>query len=493
MSIKRVFYALCIIMIPCIISLLVYQRRNDETRGDTQNAQTIIPVEQSAYSGIERESEDDNAEKVEPFITLAGDETAIKLITVDINNDDMADRLVAVKKISDPYVALVLFLYDDETQSFIRTEEIRTTISQPNTLTLYVLPVQNFTAPVILYYGINTENLQVFAMHSVEIRHKKQIAVHTITQLRADGQILFTKNDNRQNSGLSAYSIKTYHTDTQYPNTLNQIEKIYTWNEKSAAFTQSGEEKIPGKAVETAFLKKIQNGSTGVFKEFLAGLWYQPFSNEQQHRSIFFNIAESELIFSINNIEEIFTVQSITSRKYGMYFTTKNAAITSIHRRVDIELISVDEIRVRVIEDVARLKIGASSNWDGVYRKIHTTIAPSSDSVNTAAIKEQLYADGKKWIGTDGSELSFSDNGYTLIRAETAVSDNPETGWYALMTVKQQCILQLKDAAQKDRFFIVTFDSGQNEKLLLTQVYVSITELVLAGTPPLSFEKEHSL
>lgn len=483
---KKIFYTLCIIAVPCIIGVLIYQRKHDKTNDTIQNAQTIVPIE---YTRNERhnEPENDNTEKLQLPITLASDETAIKLITVDINNDTMADQLVAVKKLSDPYLSLLIFLYDFETQGFIRSEEIRTTVSQPNTLSLYVLPVQDFQTPIIVYHGINAESLQVFAMHSLEIQ-KNHIDVHTITQLSADGQILFTKTDNRQNTSLTSYSIKTYHVDPQYPNTLNQIAKVYAWDEKNYTFVQTHEEKIPGETVETAFLKKLQNSSTGAFKEFVAGLWYQPFSSEQQSRSIFFNIADSELIFSIDNIEEIFVIQSITPRKYGMYFSAKNTAITSIYRRVDIELIGMDEIRVRVIEDVARLKIGTSSNWDGVYRKVHTTITPSSETVDINDAKERLYADGKKWLSTDGSELSFSDTEYLLVRTETGEHASPETGRYALLAVKGQCILQLKSSQQKDTFFVISFDSDQKEKLILTQIHLSITEVILTGAPPFIFE-----
>lgn len=475
---------MCIFAVPVIIGLLIYQRMlHENSREIIQNAQTIIPAAPDVQGENEgSSSEYFAAENVQSVITLSSDEMMLEDLQMDVNGDNKEDKVIAVKKLSDQFIYLVIFLQSTETHLFNRAIEIKTEVTQAKTAAFYTISVPEYAHPIIVVSGMNSDNMQVFGMYATDIDDNETITTIPLVNIQADGKISLQNKGRDAINALSYYTVSAYYSDTDAPNTLNQIERIYTWNERKHIFEQTTELKIPGKKIESQFLKKFQTGNINTFKEFLEGLWYQPAARQNQNRSIFF--ADNEIIFSINNIQEIFTVDSISPRRYGIYFSTKNTSISSIHRRIDIELTGIDEITVRVIEDVARLKIGASSNWDGMYRKISDTIRDAGKKTAVEDAKKILTDNAKTWTSSEGYTLSFSQAAYTFTR--DSIQDS---GWYALLQIKDKIILQWKNKEKQERFFTLTFDTqSKNTKLILTEVSVTLNDITLTGTHPLIFE-----
>ena len=476
---KKLFYIFCVMSVPVIIGILLYQRMlNQKDRPTPRNAQTIIPAAPQLQEEKAPASEYLN-KNTQSFITLLSDEILVEDIPADLNGDGKDDKIIAAKKLADQFIYLLLFLQDTETQTFIRTAEIKTEAAHAKTLSAYTLAVQECAHPLIVYSGMNADTQQVFGIYELTLMQNNTMHSQSLVSIQADGQIILKSGSN---NSLTSCKISAYYSDSDAPNTLNQIEKQYAWNEKKHHFEQTKELKIPGKKIESQFLKKYQTGNVAAFQEFLEGLWYQPSAKNNQNRSIYFNHTEKELIFSVNNIQEIFTVTSISPRRFGIYFSTKNAAISSIHRRIDIELIGVDEVNIRVIDNIARLKIGVSSNWDGVYRKLNNTIREEQKAAARENTKKKLIADEKTWTSAEGYSLHFSDTRYQFIQDGTE-----ETGWYTVLQVKDKVILQLKTKQNNnERFFTLTFDS--DKRIVLTEVAVTLSSITYLGALPLVFE-----
>ena len=476
---KKLFYILCIAAVIVIIGLLTYQRIvRQRMQVIPRNAQTIIPVAPQLHQQ-EVSASEVIPETVQSVITLLSDEVLVEDIQADLNGDNKEDKIIAAKKLSDQFIYLFIFLQENEAQTFTRAAEIKTEATHAKTLSIYTLTVQEYQYPIIVYSGMNADNMQVLGMYTAEIDKDTVIRMHSLAGIQADGQIIL-KND-RDNS-ISGYMIAAYYSDRDAPNTLNQIEKQYTWNEKKKLFEQTREIKIPGKKIESQFLKKFQTGDSNSFQAFLEGLWYQPSAKRDQNRSIFFNRSENEIIFSVNNIQELFTIDSITPRRFGIYFSTKNASISSIHRRIDIELIGIDEVRIRVIDDIARLKIGVASNWDGAYRKINNSVREAQNNAAFDNIKGLLFADGKTWTNTEGYSLSFSDNTYRLLQDTVQ-----QSGWYTILQIKDNTVLQLKDTENNERFFNLILDNA-GKRLSLIEVSVTLSGITPIEKSPLIFE-----
>ena len=476
---KKLFYMLCIVVIIVIIGILAYQRIvHQRTQVIPQNAQTIIPTAPQLQQQ-EVSSSEVIPENIQSGITLLSDEVLVEDIQADLNGDNKEDKIIAAKKLSDQFIYLFIFLQDSEAQTFTRAVEIKTEATHAKTLSVYTLMVQEYTYPVIVYNGMNADSMQVFGMYRLGIDEDKIISIYSLADIQADGQIILK---NEQDNSISDYTISAYYSDKDAPNTLNQIEKQYTWNAKKEFFVQTKETKIPGKKIESQFLQKFQTGDSNSFQEFLDGLWYQPSAKRDQNRSIFFNRFENEIIFSVNNIQELFTIDSITPRRFGIYFSTKNASISSIHRRISIELLGIDEVHIRVIDDIARLKIGVASNWDGSYRKISNTVREVQSSITFDNIKKILTADEKIWTSAEGYSLYFSDNSYRFLQ-DTAEN----SGWYTILQIKGNTVLQLKDTENNERFFNLILDNA-GKRLSLIEVSVTLSGIIPIGSSPLIFK-----
>ena len=476
---KKLFYMLCVVVIIVIIGILAYQRIvHQRTQVIPQNAQTIIPTAPQLQQQ-EVSSSEVIPENIQSGITLLSDEVLVEDIQADLNGDNKEDKIIAAKKLSDQFIYLFIFLQDSEAQTFTRAVEIKTEATHAKTLSVYTLMVQEYTYPVIVYNGMNADSMQVFGMYRLGIDEDKIISIYSLADIQADGQIILK---NEQDNSISDYTISAYYSDKDAPNTLNQIEKQYTWNAKKEFFVQTKETKIPGKKIESQFLKKFQTGNAHSFQEFLDGLWYQPSAKRDQNRSIFFNRSENEIIFSVNNIQELFTIDSITPRRFGIYFSTKNASISSIHRRISIELLGIDEVHIRVIDDIARLKIGVASNWDGSYRKISNTVREVQSSITFDNIKKILTADEKIWTSAEGYSLYFSDNSYRFLQ-DTAEN----SGWYTILQIKGNTVLQLKDTENNERFFNLILDNA-GKRLSLIEVSVTLSGIIPIGSSPLIFK-----
>lgn len=476
---KKLFYVLCIAAVIALIGVLAYQRIVRERRQTIpQSAQTIIPAA-SQSSQQESASPEYVPETAQSVITLLRDEVLVEEIQADLNGDNKEDKIIAAKKLSDQFIYLFIFLQDAEAQTFTRVAEIKTDATHAKTFSVYTLIAPEYQHPIIVYNGMNADTMQVFGMYALAIDKNNIWQSNALAAIQADGQIILK---NERGNSIADYTIVAYYADKDAPNTLNQIEKQFTWNEKKAVFVQTKEVKIPGKRIETQFLQKFQMGNTAVFQEFLEGLWYQPSAQKDQNRSIFFNRSGNEIIFSINNIQELFTIDSITPRRFGIYFSTKNTAISSIHRRISIELLGVDEVYIRVIDDIARLKIGVASNWDGSYRKINSTVREVQSTTTLDAIKKILAAEDKIWTSAEGYSLSFSDNTYRLLQDTVQRS-----GWYTVFQIKDTTILQLKDTENTERFFNLIFDHA-SKRLTLIEVAVTLSGVTPIGNSPLIFE-----
>ena len=476
---KKLFYVLCIAAVIALIGVLAYQRIVRERRQTIpQSAQTIIPAA-SQSSQQESASPEYVPETAQSVITLLSDEVLVDEIQADIDGDNKEDKIIAAKKLSDQFIYLFIFLQDAEAQTFTRAVEIKTEATHAKTLSVYTLMVREYLYPVIAYNGMNSDSMQVFGMYALKITDNKIIRINSLAAIQADGQIILK---NEQDNSISDYMISAYYADKDAPNTLNQIEKQYTWNAKKESFVQTKEIKIPGKRIESQFLQKFQTGDSNSFQEFLEGLWYQPSAQKDQNRSIFFNRSGNEIIFSVDNIQELFTIDSITPRRFGIYFSTKNTAISSIHRRISIELLGVDEVYIRVIDDIARLKIGVASNWDGSYRKINSTVREVQSTTTLDAIKKILTAEDKIWTSSEGYSVSFSDNTYRLLQDTVQRS-----GWYTVFQIKDTTILQLKDTENTEHFFNLIFDHA-SKRLTLIEVAVTLSGVTPIGNSPLIFE-----
>ena len=156
------------------------------------------------------------------------------------------------------------------------------------------------------------------------------------------------------------------------------------------------------------------SGEPGVFENFINDLWYyvSPQGTLDSRQYIYFDPAGREIIFFGDNAQQVFIWQNSNPTRYGLYIASQNISITTLRRFVDIELASLDSIRIKVFEDV-RLKIAAGASWDGSYRRSGTvprnsvqdekTIRPAVDALYDSSLgRLRFYPSGEYELSSGG-------------------------------------------------------------------------------------------
>lgn len=466
-----------------------------------KTAKTIVPAEKGAdqeKSLQYGETASYDESRTMPLIPLENEESFLQALSIDLNQDSVADQVCAVKTISEPNIFLVPGLQNPLTGEYARLQPIRTGITQARTLLMYAADIIGDRSTCLIFSGMTADNMQLLAVYLPSVERDGKTALTAIADLRSDGPITVREipRSDAYNLGVTngeSYPIITYNSDPDAPETLDQIERVYHWDKRLKRYEQVSESRITGKRLESKMVSQLHGGSIESFENYLTGLWYMPASTGTKGpRYLFFDTPMKEIIFQGEITEEVFIREAGTPRRYGAFLTTRNRSISSIRRLIDIELTGIDEIRIKILEDV-KLKIGVASDWDGVYRKMSVTPSSSKDATDGTLekIRSLLLSSRGEWTSVDGQILGIDEQGYSIRRPE-----GTDSGQFALLTVAGDAILQLRaaHAGSKSHFYRIETESepkgtAEIQRISLTEVTVSMSRIIQTGSTPLVFTR----
>jgi len=171
-----------------------------------------------------------------------------------------------------------------------------------------------------------------------------------------------------------------------------------------------------------------------------------------------------------------------------LFFLTNNKSIPNIIRRVEVEIKGIDEIQIRIIEDVARIKFGAASLWNGIYKKNAGMGQP--EELETAmppeAIRKKITDSEIKWESQNGTTISFGGNKYILEKDEKI-----ENGYFNTIGINDKTILQIKKETGVNKFYLINFkEKNKKQVIVLTGIKLNMNEITPTGDEPLVFTRE---
>jgi hypothetical protein len=230
------------------------------------------------------------------------------------------------------------------------------------------------------------------------------------------------------------------------------VELIYAYNAENGLYEQIRLTRIPGSQIEQRRVQELLDGGRAGFEQFITGLWYyvSPQGTLDNRQYIYFDPASREIIFYGEDIQQVFSWQNSSATRRGLYIASQNISVTTLRRFLDIELESLDSIRVKVFEDV-RLKIYVTAPWDGSYRKaIASGASPGAvaNTANTGQIPETAaipYLDAT-YDGSIGRLVFSADGNYELYSAGSL----QKRGRYAFFIVDNQELLELRPRNSPD-------------------------------------------
>lgn len=420
--------------------------KQDET---SSRAKIVTPKSSSSTnqdSEADNTSSDLQTETFDTFVTLLPTETLISALTIDFNDDGYDDEIVVVKKAGSPNFFIIPGLNVPETALYTRLDPIETNISRTRTFSYTGMDITGEHKTAIVYQGVaDNGNYVMQIFHTQTVDGKLELV--NIGDFSSDGTIFIQQTERSDSYALSiskgeSFSVWIYESDEA----MNQIQKEYNWNSTTKRYELNREIKVAASRLAAKELSRIQDGTVATFAGFLDGLWYKTSNTDNAIRYVYFDYQSKEVILLYSDTQEVYEWDDSKLRHNGIYLTTVNSDITNLHRRFNILLLGVDEIKITIQDDI-NIQITENTMWDGQYKKlsIQSTFDEQPVSAQTNVYLQQLEA-GPAWATADSMfTLSLSDNVYYF---KSSSDDSSESGIYTYMKIGNHNVIQFKSNSE---------------------------------------------
>jgi hypothetical protein len=382
-----------------------------------------------------------------------------------MDGDPAEEQIIAYRNLLEKdgpvYVAYVD--YDQAARVYRRAWDAPTAVTRPGTLSLSIQDLVGDRSVCVLVTGMENQGAHTLTVFRKQENPDPPIEplFKKIADLRIDGSIRVQETERPQSyqSGVAwgtSFPIAAYGHDTESENILDQVEIIYAYSPGTGQYEQSKITRAPGSQIEQRRLKELLSGAPGVFEDFIYDLWYfvGPQGTLDSRQYIYFDPSSKEIIFFGDGAQQVFVWQNSSSTRYGLYVTSQNISVTTLRRTIDIELESLDSIRVKVFEDV-RLKIRADNTWDGSYRR-----AGSAGRGGAKPADRILPYIDARYESSLGRVLFAPDGSFEMIAGET------RQGRYAFFLIEDREALELRFLGQNGESTRETYRVDRSEDTL---------------------------
>jgi hypothetical protein len=485
---KTMVFTIFIFLLTALgIGVLIFLPQEIFSQNSPELSQTKVVIPQNIGSGgnpnelLENQSiKEGSATKV----LFSESESVISILSRDFNGDSREEQVIAYRNLQEIDTPIFVSYVDvDKTGNYARVWTAPTAATRPSSLILYSEDLIGDGGICVLISGMNgagEQTLTVFRMNLFESVFSEPFT--KIAEFIIEGSITVEDVqkswDYQQTVRGKSLSISTFGRDYESSNILDQIETTYSYNTINGLYEQSNMVKVPGHQVEQLMVSELLS-VPGKFEEFVDGLWIRTLNNGQ-NQSVYFNMSKSEMIFYFNNTEEVFTLQESSATRYGLHIIGKNTSLAKLRCTVNIELESLESIRLRVFQD-AYLRTGPGIVWDGSYKKVQV--------METAAGEKRIlpYLEGT-YGNPDGKIVFYRDGSYELGTAEKIL----HKGKYVFFNMGKDELLELRPSVPENLpRETLKIGRTENESITLTRVRIGtrgIQELEM----PVSLAKDQS-
>jgi hypothetical protein len=415
---------------------------SDETRASGQYRTRVINPgvmgnSSQDFPGGENSDYDDNYNLKVP---LNDGELVISVLNFDLETNGTEEQVAAFHNVNDTLnpVALTLFAYNKKDGRYRRLWNAPAAATEPGTVTLYSKDLLGDRSVCVIVTGMNAlreHTMTVFQRYDGE----SSLPFKKIAEIQMDGSITIQETERplAYRQGIARgqpFAIIAHKRDIESSNILDRIEITYTYNNAKGIYEESNINRVLGSQIEQRRLREILSGQPGIFEEFINDLWYHisPEGTIDKSQYLYFDPEKREIIFFGDGTQQIFVWYNSAFTRYGLYASSHNVSVTTMRRFLDIEMVSLDSIRIRVVEDV-RLKIDVSMPWDGLYNRAGTAVRSATEVKKTSPYTDAAY-------DSSMGRLQFSNNGeYQLISVASITK-----GRYAFFRAGGQELLELR-------------------------------------------------
>jgi hypothetical protein len=445
----------------------------------------ITPAEAGSSSGSGQPGQRLLEDSLNTKIPLENNEILTAVISRESEEGNAEEQFAAYINAAAPEkgVYITFIGYDSQSGRYRRMWNEAAAATRIETVSLSIQDLIGDRNNCVIVTGMNDRNEHTMTVFRKSPGQTQDQPFKNIIELQIDGSIIIQESGRSlaYQQGITSgqsFNIAAYSHDNTSGNMLDQIETIYSYNPSSEKYEQIRLTRIPGSQIEQQRLRELLSGTPGVFENFISDLWYyvSPQGTIDLRQYIFFDPSGREIIFFGDEAQQVFRWQTSTPTRYGLYARSQNVSISTLLRFIDIELESLDSIRLRVIEDV-RLPITVSTTWDGSYRRAGTINQKKPVSRILPAIEAQYDS---VW----GRIQFYETGGYTISSGGAL-----RRGYYVFYTVNENNLLELRpdtgSSGAEDRM-VYKIDTSANAAIILSRVRIGNTGIHDMLEPPVT-------
>jgi hypothetical protein len=450
-------------------------------QADENNRTKIVtPGEAYMYFSPEQSGQMSMNENLSTKIPLEEGETVIAIMNRESEENTPEEQFVVYHTSNAASPVFITFLgFDENTRGYRRIWNAPTTASRSETISLFSQDLIGDRNNCIIVTGMNQKNEHTMTIFRRSPGQAAGLPYKKIAELQIAGSIIIqeTARSLAYQQGLTrgqSHNIAAYGHDSASANMLDQIETIYAFNSFSEQYEQINVSSIPGSQIEQRRLRELLSGAPGVFENFINDLWYyvSPQGTIDAKQYLYFDSVKREIVFFGDETQQVFNWQTSTPTRYGLYLRSQNISISTLMRFVDIELESLDSIKLRVIEDV-RLRITAGTTWDGSYRR--------AGSANFKETVTELKPTIDAIYDSSWGRVQFNSSGeYTITSA-----GNTRKGRYIFYKINGGELLELRPEGGNENRLVYKVEPVAGV-LILSRVKVGINGIQDLLEPPVT-------
>ena len=483
-----------------IVFLLVFSfimRTKKPVEKEIVKSITVRPV-----TNIEQHEEEaaavseKNADITTTLIALQPNEILLNIIATDINGDTLDDQIISVKRSGVASVILITGIYNSDKAEYQRVSEIETGVTQANTFSFSITDLIGDHSNVLVFTGMNNSGESILKAYKPSSFLRFKFNYDLIADLKTDGNIFIQQSDRSDAYSMfktqgESFPIWVYSSDTsRSTESLDQIQTMWNWSFAEKKYVIVSETRVSGKKIAANELNRILDGTAETFENFLSGLWYKTPSSGNNLRYIFFNTEDKEIILSFDTTQELYGWTASSLTKNGIHITSMSKSINNLIRQFNITLNGLDEIKLRVNDDV-KMYIKEETLWDGTYRKISLK-AGSYKQQTDYRLLNKIESESQIWTTPDNMSVTIKKSQFFIANDEknssgiiTETVINNET-LLEFRTLKGEAML---NGHYKSELEMTDTEDSTKETLLLYPVNISIKGFTLTGEAPVRFER----
>jgi len=485
---KKAFIKSSIIIASLSVLLIIflasglYSRLTHKESDEETKTKIVTPRETTSLSSSEQTGWLIREENLSLKMSLEDNETVLAVLNRQSEIHQMEEQFVVYRTNNAASPVFVTFLgYDQVQRGYRRMWNAPAAATRNETISLFSQDLIGDRNNCIIVTGMNAKNEHTMTIFRHNPEQPADAEYKKIAELQIAGSIIIQEAGRSlaYQQGITrgqSHTIASYGHDSASLNMLDQIETIYAYNALNEQYEQINVSRIPGSQIEQRRLRELLSGAQGVFENFVSGLWYYvtPQGTIDTMQYLYFNPAGKEIIFYGDEAQQVFRWQTSNPTRFGLFIRSQNISISTLLRSIDIELESLDSIKLRVIEDV-RLRITANTTWDGSYRR--------AGAANFKETVSQVHPTIDAIFDSSWGRIYFNNSGEYTITS----SVNTRKGRYVFYKVDNNDLLELRPEGESNENRMVYKTEIAAGLMILSRVRVGTNGIQDLLEPPVTF------